>query len=262
MPPTRVFARLPKPRSPVIFLIVITTLTLVGYLPHTSIQQGNIELQPPSVSHFLGTEALGRDVLSRLLTGGQRTITISLIATATATLAGTMLGVISLSGLGKHLALPFISALLAIPGLVLSFVLLTLLGGNSWWALALATGAAQIAPCALVIRAAALQIRGMPYLEAAQTLGGSQRWILRHHYLPNLLPTLASYSVTIFAVSLLNSAALTFLGFGGEPGVADWGVMLAEGRAVLRVAPWVALPPAISITSLVWLANRAARAIY
>jgi peptide/nickel transport system permease protein len=99
------------------------------------------------------------------------------------------------------------------------------------------------------------------YIEAAKGLGVEQGRIIFRYVLPNVMVTVVAYTGVIFAYALLNSAALSFLGLGGEPGIPDWGVMLAEGRQAFRLAPWVAAAPGAAITLTVLLANRAADAM-
>ena len=210
-------------------------------------------LQPPGGSHVLGTDRLGRDVLSRLLYGGRRSVLIAGLATAIAVGAGVLLG---LTGWGR-LDAPvgaLTDALLAIPNLLLALAVMTLLGAGGL-ALAPATGIALIAPFARVTRGAVLAVRELPYVEAARGAGAPVGWILARHVAPNIAPTLLAYAGVIFAYSVLNSAALSFLGLGGDLGVPDWGTMLYDGRVTFRSAPWVSTAPGAAITLLVLAIN-------
>ena len=214
-------------------------------------------LAPPGGSHLLGTDRLGRDVWSRLLDGGQRTVTIALVATVIAVGAGTLLG---LSGWGRLDApvTALTNALLAFPTLLLALVVMTLAGTGAL-SLSLATGMALIAPVARVTRGTLRSVRAQPFIEAAEALGASNRRLFVRHILPNVAPTLLAYGGVTFAYSVLNSAALSFLGLGGDLGVPDWGAMLAEGRVAFRTAPWVSAAPGLAITLLVLAVNWATR---
>lgn len=216
------------------------------------------QLQAPSADHWLGTDLLGRDVLSRALYGGQHTLLITALATLIALLPGVALGLLAL--LAERPVAVLINALLAFPGLLLALLILTLLGQGAL-PLALATGLTQIAPCARVTRSAALSVRSLGYVEAARALGAGRWRLLRAHILPNILVTVLAYAAVIFAYAILNSAALSFLGLGGEPGTPDWGVLLYEGRQAFRTAPWIAAAPGLGITLTVILVNRAADAL-
>lgn len=219
------------------------------------------QYQPPDSAHFLGTDALGRDVLSRALYGGQRTLLVTTAATIITIAGGLSLGLTAglVSAWPDKMAMAFVDTLLAFPGLLLALVILTLLGVGAF-PLALATGLAQVGAFARVARSAVVGVRSSSYVEAARALGATQQRILLHHILPNVQPTLIAYTTVVFSYNLLNSAALSFLGLGGEPGVPDWGVMLAEGREAFRDAPWIGLVPGLAITVTVIALNQLATA--
>jgi peptide/nickel transport system permease protein len=101
---------------------------------------------------------------------------------------------------------------------------------------------------ALISRAAAQQVRGAEYVAAARALGAGSRRILLWHVLPNVRPALIGAATVTLAWSILNSAALNYLGFGGDPGIPEWGAMLAEARQAFRLSPWAALAPGLAIT--------------
>lgn len=247
------------PLITLITVVVITTLApvLTGADPmHTDT---GIALQAPSLQHWLGTDAFGRDVWSRTLYGGRHTLLLAGLATLAAAVPGTLLG-LSFGWRRTRTADAFLNAWLAFPGLLMGFVLLTLLG-QGVAPLILATSIAQIAPFAVVTRAAVLVVQPQEYITAAQAAGANSRHILRYHVLPNIRPTLLVYMGVVFGYCILNSAALSFLGLGGEPGIPDWGVMLAEGREALRAAPWIAFAPGIAITLTVMAVNRLADAL-
>lgn len=217
------------------------------------------QLQPPSGEHLFGTDLLGRDVFSRALYGGQRTLLIAVLATAAAVVPGTLVGLVAGAKAGKldAIIVMLLNALLAFPSLMLALVALTLLG-TGILPLAIATGVAQMASYARVARSAAIAVRTMGYVEAAYGFGATGWHIMSDHILPNVRMTLLTYAGVVFSYSVLNSAALSFLGLGGEPGVPDWGVMLAEGRMAFRAAPWIGFVPGLAITATVWAVNRLA----
>lgn len=217
------------------------------------------QLKPPALSHVMGTDLLGRDVLSRYVYGGRHTLLSALGATALALGAGTCLGIAAGAGMGAAILLikAVVTAMLALPGVVIALVVLAAVG-RGVIPLSLAIGVAQTAPTAVVVQAAVLTVRTQPYVEAAYALGASNNRVLLTHILPNIAPTLAAYGSAVFGYALLNGAALTFLGVGVAPGTPDWGVMLAEGRAVFRSAPWISVAPGLTITAVVWAVNNLA----
>jgi peptide/nickel transport system permease protein len=247
----------------VMILVVTLAPTLAPYDP--MLTDSGALLQPPGREHLLGTDLLGRDVLSRVLYGGQRTLLAAVLATVTAVCPGLLIGLLTGINPGwiDKIITALLNAVLAFPGLVLALVVLTLVGVGIV-PLALAVGGTQIAPYARVTRSAVMAVRSMEYVLAAEALGATRRQIVSRHILPNIQPTLIAFSLVVFSYSILNGAALSFLGLGGEPGVPDWGVMLAEGRAAFRAAPWIGFAPGVAITATVlilsnladWLAAR------
>jgi peptide/nickel transport system permease protein len=249
-------------RIPLVILAVVVVLTLLAPVlsPADPMQtDAGAQLQPPGGSHLLGTDLLGRDILSRVLHGGRRTLLAAALATVFAVIPGAALGLIAgtVGGRLDAAIVMLLNALLAFPALVLALVVLTLLGAGIA-PLAIATGTAQVAAYARVARSTVIGVRNMGYVEAAQAAGANRLHVMRHHILPNIQITLLAYAGVVFGYSILNSAALTALGLGGEPGVADWGVMLAEGRTAFRTAPWISIAPGLAVTATVWAVNRLA----
>ncbi|MDX1995190.1 MAG: ABC transporter permease [bacterium] len=230
------------------------------FAPYDPMQTNTDEItQPPSHVHLLGTDQLGRDVLSRLLHGGQRTLAVAFLASLFAVLPGLLFGLIAVAG-GKtvdRLLMVLVNAVLAFPSLLLALVVLTVPGQGSWQ-LALATGLAQAGYYARVARSAFLAVETQAYIESARAIG--LRWprLVLRYYLPNARSNLIGYAGLVFSYSIINSAALSFLGLGGEPGVPDWGVMLADGREAFRTAPWVGLAPGVAISLLIWMCTSVA----
>jgi peptide/nickel transport system permease protein len=213
-------------------------------------------MQSPGSQNLLGTDLLGRDVLSRVLYGGQRTLQIAALATVIAIVPGLAAGLIA-GTLGSHVdrgIMVIVNSLLAIPPLVIALVTLTLLGQGSGQ-LAIAAGIAQIAAFAQVTRSATKAARSAEYVQASHALGATRWHIMIHHVLLNIRPALYSYAGVVFAYSILNSAALSFLGLGGDPGVPDWGTILADGRLAFQIAPWVAIAPGVMILITVMSMN-------
>ncbi len=219
-------------------------------------------LAPPSSEHLLGTDLLGRDILSRALHGAPHTLGIGITAASAAFILGIIGGIISTSHswVVRTATEAIINTTLAFPGLALALIVLTLLGGSTQ-SIIVAAATAQIAPTIRVIRAALLQVQTQDYMMAAKSLGGSRMWQTRYYLLPNILPTLTAYFGVVFSYCLLNSAALSFLGLNGDPSQADWGTMLYEGRAAFRSAPLAAFIPGMGITLSILFVQWAARGI-
>lgn len=217
------------------------------------------QLQPPSAAHWLGTDSLGRDVLSRLLYGGRQTLVMAFGATLIALIPGVLMGVLGglWDGWVDALLVWLANALLALPGLIVALIVLTLLG-RGIVPLVVAVAISQIAPVAFMVRAAVRSVRHRDYVAVAVSLGATRFGLLIRHIWPNIWGNVLAYAAVTFAYCVLNGAALSFLGLGGEPSLPEWGTMLAEGRQVFRVAPWVGVGPGLAISLTVWGMNRLA----
>ncbi len=213
------------------------------------------QLQAPSVQYPFGTDLLGRDVYSRVLYGGRRTLGVALLTVAV-TLPGLVIGMVAgYAGRWIDLALmTLMDALLAFPSLLLALALIALFG-NGMVQIALAVGVAGIPAYARVTRAAVIEARGKPFVETARAVGARPEGILWRHVLPVIAPPLLAFAGVTLSWAILNSAALMFLGYGGDVSAPDWGVMLADGRAAFRVAPWIAVAPGVALSLTVFAIN-------
>lgn len=206
-------------------------------------------LLAPSAEHLLGTDHVGRDVFARTVWGIRNSLASALLAGGVALLLAVVTG--SLAGMiGRWidwLLMRTADVLLAFPALLLALTVVAILESGLWQA-ALAVGLALAPIYSRLVRASVLSVRTLPYVEAARTLGGGWLWIMRRHILPNIAGELAAFASVIYAWSLLNLAALDFLGVGSGPTVPTLGRVLGEGRAYLHDAPWISLAPGILLT--------------
>jgi peptide/nickel transport system permease protein len=237
-----------------ILFLVIFGPALAPYDP--LLTEPEAQNQPPTRSHWMGTDFLGRDVFSRLLHGGQRTIGIAALAAAAAVITGGIPGLMAgyFSGWVDRLVAPTMNAMLAFPPLVIALIVVSLVG-RAEIGIVIAVSLALLPLYAQICRATAAGLRSAEYVESSRALGGTAYHILIQHVLRNALPTLSAYAAVIFSYALINSAVLGFLGVAGEPGVPEWGTMLAEGRGVLRAAPWVSVFPGLALTITVMAVN-------
>lgn len=230
---------------------------LAGHDPYLT-QPENI-LAPPSYDHPLGTDHLGRDVWSRVVSGIRLTVYMGAVSTALAMASGILLGL--WWGIGGTLTgrvFPIIiNAVLAIPQLIVALVIITLLdkGVNS---LAFAVGLSQLPFVIRVIRGAVLAVNQSDYVRASLAFGATRTHLIRAHILPNIHTTMTAYGAITFAYSILQAAGLGFLGLIGKPGIPELGAMMFEGQVSFRLAPWVVLSPGIALFILVYAANRLA----
>ncbi|MFQ3534951.1 MAG: ABC transporter permease [Aggregatilineales bacterium] len=245
-----------------IFLGLLALLSLAAPLiaPYDPLAEVGLALEPPSIRHPLGTDWIGRDVFSRVLHGGARTFSIGLIALGITVLIGGTIGLSAgfFGGVLDWLVVSLSDALLALPSLLIALSILTL-AGNGSQQIALAAALSGLPAYLRIVRATARSIRAQPYVEAARALGASELGVLWRHILPNAGLTCLSAGVIAVAWAILNAATLHFLGFGGDPSVPEWGTMLAEGRTVLRAAPWIAFAAGTALTLSLLAINDLAR---
>jgi peptide/nickel transport system permease protein len=217
----------------------------------------DLRLRPPSGTHWLGTDELGRDVLSRLLHGGRISVGAGLLACAIALLAGSVLG--SLAGLAggrtDRVILFGIEVVQSVPALVLVAALAAFLP-PSFFLAALLIGLTGWTDSARIVRTEARRLRSAPFVEAARAAGAPARRVLFRHLLPHALPPALVTAPYVLGAAVLTEAGLSFLGLGTPPPAASWGRSLADARDVLTVAPWCVLPPAIALVLLVLSARR------
>lgn len=205
-------------------------------------------LQPPSAAHPLGTDAFGRDVLSRVVHGGRLTLGIGLGIVALAFAAGVAWGMVSgfAGGWVDVAMMRVVDGLLSFPTLVLAIALAAALGPSLQNAM-LAVAIALAPQFARVARSQALGIAGRPFVEAADVLGLARWRILVFHVAPNALPPLLVQASLALASAILQTASLGFLGLGAQPPLPEWGADVSANLQFVRESPWVALAPGAAI---------------
>ena len=213
-------------------------------------------LQTPSAAHWLGTDQLGRDQLSRILHGGSTTLMLAIVAMVGTVSVGVLAGIAAgyLGGKVDLVISQLLNMLLALPSLLLSLAILGVLGpGTS--SLMLALIAAGWVGHARIVRAAVLALREQAYIEAATSLGASPTRVVFRHLLPNLVTTVAVLATLDLGVMLLTITSLSFLGLGVQPPTADWGTMLNEARHYFGQYPLLVIAPGLCITAVVLASN-------
>ncbi|MGW8481642.1 ABC transporter permease [Microbacterium sp. NPDC055903] len=205
-------------------------------------------LQDPSAAHLLGTDYLGRDVLSRLLAGAPASLVSAFIAALIGLVLGAVPGALSVfvPKAGEWLALRVVDALLALPFILFAIVFAALLG-NGLPQATVAIGILVAPGFFRIARAATLRVRDSQYVEAASFLGGSAWWVLRRHVWRQVAPNLVVATISALGGSLLAVASLTFLGIGVQPPAPTWGGMLSSDLGYLAQRPWGPVAPALAI---------------
>jgi peptide/nickel transport system permease protein len=219
-------------------------------------------LRAPSALHLLGTDELGRDVLSRLLAGAEPVLTMAPLATAVAVSAGTVIGLAAgyYRGLFDEVLMRTVDALLAFPSLIIAVVVLGLTG-TSEISVVLLVGLSFSPLVARTVRSAAIAQRERDYLRAAKLRGESPLYEMFAEILPNITGPILVEATVRLGYAIFFVATLSFLGLGPQPPSPDWGLTVATERIYTQFAPWTVLAPAAAIGSLVVGVNLAADAL-
>jgi peptide/nickel transport system permease protein len=206
-------------------------------------------LQPPSLQHWFGTDRIGRDVFSRVIYGARYSLLIGLASMLVSLAIGLVIGMTA--GLGKRLtdesASRVFDVLSAFPPILLSLFVVTFLG-QGIVNIAIAVGIAGIPKFGRVLRSQTLVVRRADYVTHAVSYGLSRTRVFLRHVLPNVLVVVPVIVTIDIGSAIIAVSALSFLGLGPQPPTPEWGVMLAEGRDVLRVAWWPSVFPGLAIT--------------
>lgn len=206
------------------------------------------KLEPPSLSHPLGTDYFGRDILSRILHGGRNTLSIGFLVVGIAFGLGVPLGIVAGFRRGRFDAwlMRLVDAWLSFPTLVMAIALAAAFGPSLTNAM-LAVAISMVPQFIRLARAQALAVASLPYVEAAQSLGAPEWRIVLRHILPNSLGPLLVQASLNLGSAILQTASLGFLGLGAQPPLAEWGADVAANTPYLRESPWVALAPGLAI---------------
>lgn len=201
---------------------------------------------PPSTEFRLGTDNFGRDMLSRVIWGSRISLSIGVIAVSISIVIGGGLGIISgyFGGRVDQFINTGIEMLMAFPSLLIALILIAVLG-PSMLNLMIAIGLGSVPLFARVLRAEARSLCEREYIIAARSIGTSHLRIIFRHIMPNITASLIILGTTRVATAVLSEASLSFLGIGIQPPTASWGTMIADGRAYLERAPWIALIPGV-----------------
>lgn len=208
----------------------------------------NAYLQPPSGKYLLGTDTLGRDVLSRVLYGARISVSVGLISQTVAILLGVTLGLLS-GYYGRWvdtLVMRLADITLAFPTLLLLIAVAAAVK-PSLPVIFLVIGAVGWAAMARIVRSQVLSLRSTEFVVAAEALGARDRHILLRHLLPNVQAQVIIAATLGIGSAIMAEAALSFVGLGAQPPTPSWGAMVADGRDLLRTAPWVSFAPGLAI---------------
>jgi peptide/nickel transport system permease protein len=230
----------------VVVLCAAVGASIAPYDPNA--QDLGVGLSGSSASHLLGTDDLGRDILSRIIEGARTALVGPILVAVGAMLIGSALGLTAgyRGGIVDFLIMRWVDLMFSLPGLLVVVVVAGILGGG--YLLAVATLVVLFSPVdTRVVRGVTLEQRNLGYVEAARTLGVPARTIMVRHIWLNASPVVAANTFLTFAFAIVTLSALSFLGIGVDPGTPDWGRMLSENRVLLHGNPLAAVAPGLMI---------------
>lgn len=257
-------------------LIIVGIIALLGicapwvspHAPHTQFAEGldadGMPL-PPCARFPLGTDSLGRDVLSRVFYGARISLTVGAVAMLTAAVIGVIIGVLA-GHFGRWVdtvLMRFTDIMMTIPPLLLAIAFAGLMDGRKvkllfefelkrgLVSIFLVIGIVSWTRIARVVRAQVLSVKEREFIEAAHAAGSSNTRVICRHILPNVLPAIIVLGTMSTAGTILLEAGLSYLGIGVPPPAPSWGGMISEGQAYLLAAPWLVLPPGLAVVAAV-----------
>jgi oligopeptide transport system permease protein len=254
--------RLRRNRLALFGLGVLVLFMFVGALtpwiaPYDYAQQ-NLELgaSPPSVTHWLGTDIFGRDLLTQIMYGGRISLAVGFIATGVALLIGVTWGAVAgyAGGRVDAVMMRLVDILYALPFMIF-IVLLMVVFGRNMLLLFLAIGAVEWLTMARIMRSQVQSLRQQEFVEAAVSLGLSPAVIIRRHLIPNALGPIIVYTTLTVPSVMLLEAFLSFLGLGVQPPQTSWGLLISYGAETMEEYPWLLLYPGLTLTLTLFSLN-------
>ncbi len=250
-PPRRIRLNLPQTIAAA-FLVGIMLLCFAAPLVapyHYADQNTALGATAPSAQHWLGTDELGRDLLSRTLYGGRISFAVGLLATAVALLIGVVLGCISgyLGGNWDRLLMRTVEIVQALP-FTIFVILLVVVFGRHFWLLFIAIGAVEWPTMARIVRGKVLTLRNLPFIHAAETLGQSTPGIIRRHIFPNIFGLVVVYATLTVPSVMLLEAFISFLGLGIQAPMTSWGDLIKSGADSMEDYPWLLIFPSLAFS--------------
>lgn len=205
-------------------------------------------LKPPSAEYWLGTDEVGRDVLSRLMQGAGTSVLVASLTILVAVALGSLTGLLAgfLRGWVDRTLMAVNDTLLAFPGILLALGLMTVFGASQW-GIVMALGLAYAPGVARIVRGTVLSLREREFIEASRAIGNGEGYTLWRHVLPNIVSPVIVLATSMFGWAILSESALSFLGLGVPPPAPTWGNMLAASRPYLESALWLSLAPGLCI---------------
>ena len=240
-----------------ILVLVILAVFAPLIAPYSySYQNLDIGASPPSAEHLLGTDVLGRDLLSRLLYGARISLLVGFVATGVALVIGVSWGIIAgyFGGRIDSVMMRIVDVLYGLPFIIFIILLMVIFGRNIWLLFA-AIGAVEWLTMARIVRAQVIGLKNQEFVQAAQVMGVSNFSMFRRHILPNILGPIAVYATLTIPQVMLLEAFLSFLGLGIQPPMSSWGTLIRYGVESMEEHYWLLIYPGLTFTITLFALN-------
>ena len=242
-------------------IVLVVLIVLAAFAPWIApypyaYQNLDLGASPPSSAHLLGTDVLGRDLLSRILYGARISLLVGFIATTVALLIGVSWGIIAGYAGGKvdSVMMRIVDILYGLP-FIIFIILLMVIFGRNLWLLFLSIGAVEWLTMARIVRAQVLSLKNQEFVLAAQAMGVSNFAMFRRHLLPNILGPVAVYATLTIPQVMLLESFLSFLGLGIQPPMSSWGTLIKDGVESMEEYSWLLIYPGLTFTITLFALN-------
>ena len=241
-----------------ILFVLILCAALAPWIAPYSYSFQNLELgaSPPSAAHILGTEVLGRDLLSRILYGARISLLVGFVATGVALVIGVSWGIIAGYAGGKvdSIMMRIVDVLYGLPFIIFIILLMVIFGRNLWLLFG-AIGAVEWLTMARIVRGQVIGLKNQEFVMAAKAMGVSNISMFRKHLLPNILGPIAVYATLTIPQVMLLEGFLSFLGLGIQPPMSSWGTLIKDGVESMEEYSWLLIYPGLTFTITLFALN-------
>ena len=241
-----------------ILFILILCAALAPWIAPYSYSFQNLELgaSPPSAAHLLGTDVLGRDLLSRILYGARISLLVGFVATGVALVIGVSWGIVAGYAGGKidSVMMRIVDILYGLPFIIFIILLMVIFGRNLWLLFG-AIGAVEWLTMARIVRGQVIGLKNQEFVMAAKAMGVSNFSMFRKHLLPNILGPIAVYATLTIPQVMLLEGFLSFLGLGIQPPMSSWGTLIKDGVESMEEYSWLLIYPGITFTITLFALN-------
>ena len=241
----------------ILLLLILAAVFAPWLAPYSySYQDLNLGASPPSAEHFLGTDILGRDLLSRILYGARISLLVGFVATGVALVIGVSWGIIAgyAGGRVDSIMMRIVDILYGLPFIIFIILLMVIFGRNLWLLFG-AIGAVEWLTMARIVRGQVIGLKNQEFVLAAKAMGVSNMSMFRKHLLPNILGPIAVYATLTIPQVMLLEGFLSFLGLGIQPPMSSWGTLIKDGVESMEEYSWLLIYPGITFTITLFALN-------